>query len=107
MSRLEALLATQLAYAGLGGFKAQFRAIAGRRFAWDFAWPESRLLVEVQGGTFARGKTGHSTGMGINRDCEKNNLAVLAGWRCLSVDTKQVQSGQALLWIQLALKEAA
>jgi len=106
MSHLEGELATQLTYAGLGGFVAQFRAIEGRKFAWDFSWPEQRLLVEVHGGTFARSKKGHSTGMGINRDCEKANLATLAGWRVLSVDTKQIHSGQALRWIQQALGEA-
>jgi len=45
--------------------------------------------------------------MGINRDCEKNNLAVLAGWRVLKVDVKHVTSGQALQWVQEALKENA
>ena len=106
-SHLEALLATQLALAGLKGVKTQFKAIPGRQFKWDFAFPESRLLIEVQGGTFSRKKSGHKTGMGINRDCEKSNLAVIAGWRVLAFDTKHIHSGQALAWIQLALKEAA
>lgn len=107
MSHLEGTLATQLAYAGLGGFKAQFCAIQGRRFAWDFCFEDARLLIEVQGGTFAKGRTGHSTGMGIHRDCEKANLATLAGWRVLSVDEKHIRSGQALRWIQEALGRAA
>ena len=46
---------------------------------------------------------GHSTGTGITRDCEKLNLATLAGWRTLQVTKDHVKSGQALAWIQEAL----
>lgn len=107
MSKLEDTLASQIHLAGLVQPVREFKAIAGRKFSFDFAWPTRQLLLEVQGGTFARGRSGHSSGMGINRDCEKNNLAVLAGWRVLSVDAKHVASGQALRWLQEALREAA
>lgn len=107
MSKLEDTLAGHIRMAKLPEPAREYPAIEGRKFRFDFAWPDHRLLLEVQGGTFARGKSGHSSGMGINRDCEKNNLAVLAGWRVLSVDSKQVASGQALRWLQQALKEAA
>lgn len=106
MSHLEALLAQQLTLAGLGDFVTQFKAVEGRRFAWDFSWPEHRLLVEVQGAVFSRGKSGHTSGMGIHRDGEKANLATLAGWRVLSAADHHIKGGQALLWIQEALKEA-
>jgi very-short-patch-repair endonuclease len=105
-SHLEELLAQQLTLAGLGDFVTQFKAVEGRRFAWDFSWPEQRLLVEVQGGTFARGKMGHSSGVGLHRDMEKANLATLAGWRVLSVADHHIKGGQALLWIQEGLREA-
>ena len=107
MSRLEDTLAGQIRVAGLAQPIREHVALPGRRFRFDFAWPSQQLLVEVQGGTFGRGKMAHSSGMGINRDCEKHNLAVLAGWRVLSVDAKKVASGQALRWLQEALKEAA
>lgn len=100
MSHLEDKLGMQLAAAGFNAFKRQFRAIPGRQFRWDFAWPDDKLLVEVQGGTFARGKMGHSTGMGINRDCEKQNLAALAGYRVMAFDFKHIHDGRALAWIQ-------
>lgn len=107
MSHLEEAMAFQFRIAGVPIPKRQYKAIPGRRFAWDFAWfcqpGQSGLLLEVQGGTFARGKMGHSTGMGQHRDFEKQNLAVLAGWRVLVVDEKMVKSGQALKWVQQAL----
>ncbi len=102
MSKLEDTLFMQIKLAQLPMPAREFRAIEGRRYKWDFAWPESgcRLLVEVQGGTFSKKRLGHSTGMGINRDNEKGNVATLNGWRTLSFDAKQVASGQALRWLQ-------
>lgn len=106
MSALQETLAWQMKAAGVI-FVEEFEAIPGRKFSFDFAIPTANLLIEVQGGTFAKGKTGHSSGMGINRDCEKTVLAQLAGWRVFPVDTKQIHSGLALMWIQEALREVA
>ena len=102
MSGLQKTLAFQLKVAGIPFFE-EFAALADRKFRFDFGIPSASLLVEVQGGTFARGKMGHSTGMGINRDCEKTILAQLEGWKVFPVDTKQIHSGQALKWIQEAM----
>lgn len=54
------------------------RIISGRRFRFDYVHYKSRVAIEVNGGTFIR--SGHSTGKGIQRDYEKNNLAVANGW---------------------------
>lgn len=106
MSRLEETLAAQIRLAKLPLPEREVRVIEGRRFKFDFAWkdPDHKLLVEVQGGTFAKGKMGHSSGAGINRDLTKANLAVLAGWRVLAFDVKHIQSGEALRMLQEALR---
>ena len=93
-SALEDLFAMQLDAAGLGGYVREFRAIPGRKFRFDFCFKQERLLIEINGGTYNGGS--HGRGVGINRDYEKNNLAVLNNWRVLSFDTKQVKSGEAL-----------
>lgn len=103
MSKLEATLTQQIAWAKLPEPVTEFAAINGRRFRFDLAWPKHNLLVEIQGGTFAPARSGHSSGMGINRDNEKMILAQLAGWRVFQVDAKQIHSGQALKWIQEVL----
>jgi very-short-patch-repair endonuclease len=74
-----------------------------RRFRADFAWPEQRLLVEVQGGIWTRGKASHSSGAGVSRDAEKLNTATLAGWRVLQVTSDHIRSGDAVAWIAQAL----
>ena len=103
-SPLEDIFAFQLNSAGLTGYIREYQAIPGRKFRFDFAFiqPEHRLLIEINGGTYSKG--GHSTGTGINRDYEKNNLAVLNGWRVLSFDTKQVKSGAALEVVEKFLR---
>ena len=100
MSHLEESLAFQLRAAGIE-FEREVQAIPGRKFRFDFAISPS-LLVEVQGGTFAKGRNAHSSGMGIHRDCEKTVLAQLEGWKVFPCDEKHITSGQALRWIQEA-----
>ena len=101
-SALEAELALQIKALGLPEPVREYRAIAGRKFRFDFAWLEQRLLVEVNGGTYTKGA--HSTGRGIARDYEKANLAVLQGWRVLTFDGKAVKSGEAVETIRKALE---
>ena len=93
-SALENLFAFQLDAAGLTGYVREYQAIPGRKFRFDFAFLRERLLVEINGGTYNGGA--HGRGVGINRDYEKGNLAVVNNWRVLSFDTKQVKSGAAL-----------
>lgn len=101
-SQLEAELALQIRALGLPEPVREYQAITGRKFRFDFAWLEHRLLVEVNGGTYTKGA--HSTGQGIARDYEKANLAVLQGWRVLSFDGKSVKSGEAVEVIRKALE---
>lgn len=101
MSHLEDTLALQLRAAGIK-YEREFKAVSGRKYCWDFAIHEHRLLIEVQGGIYKKG--GHSTGKGITRDCEKANLALLNGWQQITVVKEQIKSGQALKWIQQAIR---
>lgn len=97
-SLLEETLARHIALAGLPDPVREFACIPGRKFRFDFAWPKHGLLLEVQGGTFSTGA--HSTGTGISRDCEKLNLAVIAGWRVMHVTCDQIKSGMAIRHLQ-------
>ena len=97
-STLEAELAMQIKALGLPEPIREYPAIKGRKFQFDFAWLEQKVLVEVNGGTYQR--MGHSTGAGISRDYEKHNLATLAGWRVLAFDRKMVESGEAIQLLQ-------
>ena len=103
-SHLEEELVGWFKYAGVTGYTRQFRAIPGRRYSFDFAFIAARILVEVQGGVWSRGKSGHKSGRGIEDDTEKLNLAVIEGYRVLQVTGKQIKDGRAVNWILEALK---
>ncbi len=62
-----------------------------RRWRFDFAWPEIKLAVEVEG----QGR--HQTFVGFRRDCDKYNAALALGWRVLrfpAADFKPSKSRQ-------------
>lgn len=101
-SALETELAMQIYSMVMPLPTREYQAIKGRKFRFDFAWLEHKLLVEVNGGTYTQGA--HSTGRGIARDYEKANLAVLQGWRVLTFDGKAVKSGEAVEVIRQALE---
>lgn len=105
-SKLHAELVTKLAVAGLPEPQQECRqpwAGTGRQFRADLCWPDARLIVEVDGGTWVGGR--HTTGAGYARDCVKANLAVLAGWRVVRVVGAQVRDGLAVAWVRAALAE--
>lgn len=101
MNALEEMFALQCEQAGFPAPLREYAAVPGRRFRWDFAWPDQRVLVEINGGTYAH--MGHSTGTGIARDYEKSNLAVLAGWKAFAFDRRMVEAGTALELISRVL----
>jgi very-short-patch-repair endonuclease len=61
-----------------------------RLFRFDFAWPDKKAAVEIEGGLYGKGR--HTTVGGFNKDCEKYNLAVLDGWRVLRFTEKMLTS---------------
>jgi hypothetical protein len=105
-SQLELLLLNRLEHAGLPLGEAGQQIIPGRRYEFDRVWREVdgrpvKVAVEVQGATFVKG--GHSSGVGIERDCEKACLAAIHGWRYLPVTKHMIQDGRAVELIAQAL----
>lgn len=74
-----------------------------RQFRADFAWPQFKLLVEVQGGIWRPGGGAHSGGIAIERDIDKQQCAVLLGWFLFPVTTDDVKSGKAIGQVMHAL----
>lgn len=65
-----------------------------RRWRSDFAFPEYRLLIEVEGGIHSQGR--HTRGKGFERDCEKYNEAAILGWTVLRFPSRWCLDGRAL-----------
>jgi len=85
----------------------EYRFAPPRKWRLDFAWPERKLALEVEGGIWIRGR--HSRGAGMAKDMEKYNTLAIRGWRLLRVTPQQVSNGQAVALVEqaLTLTEAA
>lgn len=71
-----------------------FARDAGRRWRFDFAWPDWMVAVEIEGGGFSQGR--HVRPLGFRQDCEKYLDALCRGWAVARVTTEMVKSGQAI-----------
>lgn len=85
----------------------EYRFHPTRKWRLDYAWPDRRLALEVEGGIWMRGR--HTRGSGFRKDMEKYNTLAIAGWRLLRVCPADVTDGTALTWAEQALtpKDAA
>lgn len=63
-----------------------FAESIGRKWRIDFAWPEAKVGVELEGGVYRGGfgggtaKGGHNSATGFQKDIEKYNAANDLGW---------------------------
>ena len=73
----------------------EFRFHPTRRWRVDYAWPDLKLAVEVEGGVFIPGGSRHSRGAGYRNDCEKYNEVASMGWGVLRFLPEQVKNGEA------------
>lgn len=72
-----------------------------RRYRFDFAWPDIKLAVEIDGGNRLAviGKNGKPYAVGRHTqadDYAKLNLAIKLGWRVLRFTPAMVTSGEAI-----------
>lgn len=65
-----------------------------RRFSFDFCHFPSKVAIEIQGGIHTTG--GHSTGKGIQRDMEKQQIASELGWLVIPLSVADSETVQAL-----------
>lgn len=102
MSKLEDVLMLQIIALKMRIPEREHRFHSVRRFRFDFAYPEKKIAIEVEGGTW--GKSRHTSGIGYKNDCEKYNLAAIDGWYVLRVTGDHIKSGLAIDWIAQILK---
>jgi very-short-patch-repair endonuclease len=103
-STVEEELLWQIQCAGLPIPEREYRFHPKRKWQSDFAWPNVRLIVEVEGGIYRRGR--HTRPAGYHKDCEKYNATTLMGWGLLRFTSDMVHDGTALRRIEEALAMA-
>jgi very-short-patch-repair endonuclease len=70
----------------------EYRFHPKRRWRFDYAWPEHRIAIEIEGGAWIYGR--HNRAKGFVNDMQKYNEAVMLGWRVLRYTPEQIKAGQ-------------
>jgi very-short-patch-repair endonuclease len=76
---------------------AEFRFHTGRKYRFDFAWPDQRLALEVDGGQWAPGGGRHAR----DTDRAKLNLAAILGWRVMRYSPQMLLEDPAACIVQV------
>ena len=95
------LFLKRLQEAGLPAPIAEYKFWPGRKFAFDYAWPEFRVALEVEGGVFTR--QAHGSISGVLRDMEKYSEAAARGWRIIRCLPRDLLSSRTLDYLTRAL----
>lgn len=84
------------------GIRKRLKDANLRDWRFDFAWPDRKIAVEVDGGVWTRGR--HVRGAGFISDMEKLNAATLHGWRVVRFATNHLTDGYAVAILSELLK---
>lgn len=94
MSAAEEMFALHVRATKLPSPEREFRFDIKRRWRFDFAWPDAKFAVEIDGGLWVNGR--HSRAKGMMADMEKRNAAQALGWIVFHFAPEQVKSGNAI-----------
>lgn len=70
----------------------EYRFHATRKWRFDFAWPDLKVAIEIDGGAFAFGGGKHMQ----PRDLEKLNTAASMGWKVYRFSPDMIRNGVAI-----------
>ena len=99
LSPLEELFLRQVRGCDVPEPESQWRFLHNRRFRFDFAWPDAKLALEIQGGYYSNGRHNRDP----IADAKKANIAGLHGWTVIFAKSDEVRNGTALMWVREAL----
>ncbi|MBL0320298.1 MAG: hypothetical protein IPP74_13560 [Alphaproteobacteria bacterium] len=68
-----------------------------RKWRFDYAYPQYKIAIEKEGGTWAYGR--HNRPQGFKNDCEKYSHAAILGWKIIRGTTEQFDDGLVASWV--------
>lgn len=83
----------------------EFRFHPTRRWRFDYAWPQHRVALEIEGGIWTGGR--HTRGVGFVRDMEKYNTATVMGWKVLRCQPADIRKLPILDMVKQAIDNTA
>ena len=75
-----------------------------RKWRFDYAIPDHKIAIEVEGGIWMKGGGAHSRPKNILRDMAKYNEATALGWRLIRVTPQQLNKRYTINQIKKLLK---
>jgi very-short-patch-repair endonuclease len=69
------------------GWVSEYKFHPKRMWRIDFAQPEKKIAIEVEGGAYSKGR--HTRGSGFIKDMEKYNALTVLGWKLLRYTPQQ------------------
>lgn len=79
----------------------EYRFHPVRKWRFDYAIPEHKIALEVEGGVWTQGR--HTRPMGYLGDIEKYNTATLMGWRVLRTTPSELLSNKTISLLKSAI----
>lgn len=83
----------------------EYRFHPVRRWRFDYAIPEHKIALEVEGGVWTGGR--HIRGSGFLGDMEKYNAAATMGWRLLRCTPKTLHTMATLRLLKAAIRQVS
>lgn len=80
------------------GWVKEHRFHPVRKWRFDYAWPQYKIALEIEGAVWSRGR--HTRGSGFVKDIEKYDEAVLLGWRLVRITRGDFDKGRAADLVQ-------
>ncbi|QQT60065.1 hypothetical protein I6I97_12385 [Sphingobacterium multivorum] len=80
-----------------------------RLYRIDYAIPVAidgkilKIAIEQEGGIWMKGNSGHSSGTGIKRDMDKNNLLQSLGWRLIRRQPSEMLTVETVEFLRLLM----
>lgn len=82
----------------------EFRFHPTRKWRIDFAWPEQRVALEVEGAVWTSGR--HTRGSGFVKDLVKYNELARMGWRLVRITPNQLHDLETITLLTDCLRAA-
>lgn len=105
--KLEKQMAFQIKAAKLPEPEREYMFHGERKWRFDFAYPDIKIAIECEGGTWMKKAGRHNRGKGFRDDCEKYNAAAALGWLVLRFTSDMIATGHAINTIEQVLTAQA
>jgi hypothetical protein len=73
-----------------------------RKWRMDYAWPDAKIFLEVEGGVWSGGR--HTSPKGYLGDMQKYNEAACLGWRKLACVPKELITVRTVDMVRRAME---